>query len=241
MHVRAATYNIHKARGLDGRTRIDRVARVLSDLKADLIALQEVVRIQDGLSEHDQAAYLHAQMPGFHLAFGENRVHRGGAYGNAILSRFEIVESENYDLSWRRRERRGCLRADLRLPTGRVVHVFNVHLGTAFLERRHQGRLLISSAVLGRKLKGPRLMMGDFNEWTRGLTTHLLTAHFEALRPKALLGRSRTYPGVLPVLHLDHIYYDRSLELEAMSWHRSRTALIASDHLPLIADFNVIR
>lgn len=239
MHLRAVTYNIHKARGLDGRTRIERIARVLEKLDADIIALQEVVRVQSSAAQDDQAEWLHAQLPGFHLAFGENRAHRGGAYGNALLSRFKIAESENYDLTWRGRERRGCLRADIRLPPGDLLHVFNVHLGTAFLERRHQGRLLTSARVLGRKVKGPRIVLGDFNEWTRGLATKLLSVHFEALRPKALLGRARSYPGVLPVLHLDHIYYDRALTLEKMSFHRSRTALIASDHLPLIADFTI--
>jgi endonuclease/exonuclease/phosphatase family metal-dependent hydrolase len=239
VHLRAVTYNIHKARGLDGRVRLDRIARVLSELDADIIALQEVVRIQSAAAQDDQAAWLHAELRGFHLAFGENRMHRGGAYGNAILSRFKIVESENYDLTWRGRERRGCLRADVRLSREQVLHVFNVHLGTAFLERRHQGRVLTSSAVLGREVKGPRIVLGDFNEWTRGLTTKLLTIHFEALRPKMLLGRARSYPGVLPVLHLDHIYYDRAVTLSQMSLHRSRTALIASDHLPLLADFEI--
>jgi endonuclease/exonuclease/phosphatase family metal-dependent hydrolase len=239
VHLRAVTYNIHKARGLDGRTRVERIAGVLERLQADVIALQEVVRIQGAAPEADQAAWLHAQLPGFHLAFGENRQYRGGAYGNAVLSRFKIVESENYDLTWRGRERRGCLRADIRLPGGKVLHVFNVHLGTAFLERRHQGRVLTSASVLGREVKGPRMVLGDFNEWTRGLASRLLTVQFEALKPKTLLGRARSYPGVLPVLHLDHVYYDRSLTLTGMSLDRSRTALIASDHLPLIADFDL--
>ncbi len=43
--------------------------------------------------------------------------------------------------------------------------------------------------------------------------------------------------GVLPFLHLDHVYYDDALELKRLTLHRSRTALIASDHLPLVADF----
>jgi endonuclease/exonuclease/phosphatase family metal-dependent hydrolase len=239
VQLRAVTYNIHKARGLDGRTRIERIARVVAELNADIIALQEVVRIQDATAEHDQAAWLHGQLRVFHLAFGENRTHRGGAYGNALLSRFPIVETENYDLTWRGRERRGCLRADVKLPGSAILHVFNAHLGTAFLERRHQGRLLTSAAVLDREVKGPRLLLGDFNEWTRGLTTHLLTSHFEAPRPRQLLRRVRSYPGVLPLLHLDHIYYDRSLKLLQMSFHRSRAALIASDHLPLVADFEM--
>nr|UXE46232.1 hypothetical protein Hi04_10k_c962_00008 [uncultured bacterium] len=239
MDFRAVTYNIHKARGLDGRTRIERIARVLAELKPDIIALQEVVRVRDEMPAHDQADWLHTQMPRFSLAFGENRTYRGGAYGNAILSRLTVVKTENYDLTWRGRERRGCLRADVQTKGSEVLHLFNVHLGTAFLERRHQGRLLTSASVLGREVTGPRLMLGDFNEWTRGLATRLLSVHFASLDPKLLLRRARSYPGVLPLLHLDHIYYDNSLRLERMFVHRSRTALVASDHLPLVADFRI--
>lgn len=235
--IRTVTYNIHKARGLDGRTRPERIARVLAEINADIIALQEVVRVQDSVAEHDQAACIQSKLPGFQLAFGENPTHRGGAYGNAVLTRFEIVETENYDLTWRGRERRGCLRIDVRVPNFGLLHIFNVHLGTAFLERRHQGRLLTSADVLSHEVHGPRILLGDFNEWTRGLATRLLTVHFESKRPKELLGRSRSYPGVLPFLHLDHIYYDPMLKLDRMHLHRSRAALVASDHLPLVADF----
>ena len=51
----------------------------------------------------------------------------------------------------------------------RALHLFNVHLGTDFFERRHQARRLIDEAVLrSRTLEGPRVVLGDFNEWTRG-------------------------------------------------------------------------
>jgi endonuclease/exonuclease/phosphatase family metal-dependent hydrolase len=54
------------------------------------------------------------------------------------------------------------------------------------------------------------------------------------------LGRSKTYPAFLSFMHLDHIYYDGPLEVEALTLHRSRTALMASDHLPLVADFRYL-
>jgi endonuclease/exonuclease/phosphatase family metal-dependent hydrolase len=40
-------------------------------------------------------------------------------------------------------------------------------------------------------------------------------------------------------LHLDHIYFDSSLQLERFTMHRSRTALVASDHVPLVAEFSL--
>jgi endonuclease/exonuclease/phosphatase family metal-dependent hydrolase len=106
------------------------------------------------------------------------------------------------------------------------------------VERRHQARQLVGGGILHQpELTGPRIVLGDFNEWTRGLASRLLAEHFESADVRHHLRRARTYPGLLPFLHLDHIYYDEALRLERLTLHRSRAALVASDHLPLVADF----
>src|SRR4029453_11082564 len=115
-----------------------------------------------------------------------------------------------------------------------------VHLGTAFLERRHQGRRLVEEEILSnRELTGARIMLGAFNEWTRGLTTRLRRAHLKSVDVKNYLQRAKTFPGFLPILHLDHIYFEDKLELTGLTVHRTRKALVASDHLPLVADFKL--
>lgn len=86
---------------------------------------------------------------------------------------------------------------------------------------------------------GARLVLGDFNEWTRGLASQLLSSHFNTADPHLHLDRKHTYPGLLPFLHLDHIYFDSALKLERLTLHRSLRALVASDHLPFVADFTV--
>ncbi|HKY05678.1 MAG TPA: endonuclease/exonuclease/phosphatase family protein [Blastocatellia bacterium] len=235
--VRVVTYNIHKCRGLDRRVRPERIVEVLREIDADIVALQEVLSVGEGPREHDQARFI-AEELGLNLSLGLNRKHKGGDYGNVLLSRFPVESAQNYDISIRGREQRGCLRADVKADPIGLVHVFNVHLGTAFLERRYQARRLIDTAILhNEELRGPRIMLGDFNEWTRGLATKLLAAHMRSADVKIHLQRTKTYPGVLPFLHLDHIYFDDSLEMEKLHLHKSRTALIASDHLPLVADF----
>jgi endonuclease/exonuclease/phosphatase family metal-dependent hydrolase len=235
--VRVATYNVHKCRGLDRRTRPDRIVKVLREVDADIIALQEVLSVEGEVREQEQARFI-AEELNMHYSLGENRKHKGGAYGNVILSRFALGHTENYDISVRGREQRGCLRADVVIHQARLLHIFNVHMGTAFLERRHQGRKLIDAAILNNaELKGLRIMLGDFNEWTRGLATRLLASHLKSADIHLHLPRTKTYPGVLPFLHLDHIYYDDSMRLERLILHKSRTAVIASDHLPLVADF----
>ncbi|MGA9769749.1 MAG: endonuclease/exonuclease/phosphatase family protein [Blastocatellia bacterium] len=239
MRVRVATYNIHKCRGLDRRVRPQRIIEVLREIDADIVALQEVLSISGQSREKDQAQFIAEQM-GMTHSVGGTRVLNGGVYGNVVLSRFPLRDTRNYDISVRGREQRGCMRADLEIAPDRALHVFNVHLGTAYLERRHQGRKLIDEAILSnRDLKGARIMLGDFNEWTRGLTTRLLASHLVSADVRIHLPRAKTYPGVLPFLHLDHIYFEDSLDLEGMTLHRSRTALIASDHLPLVADFRM--
>jgi endonuclease/exonuclease/phosphatase family metal-dependent hydrolase len=236
--IRIVTYNVHRCRGLDRRVAPERIADVLREIDADIIALQEVLSIGGAGARADQARFL-AEALGFHHALGENRKLRGGAYGNVTLSRLPLHAVCNHDLSVSGAERRGCLRADVELGHKRRMHIFNVHLGTAFLERRHQARKLIAAEVIGDPdLSGPRIVLGDFNEWTRGLVTRLLSTHLNSVDIATHLRRRRTYPGVLPFMHLDHIYYDPELILESLTLHRSRRALIASDHLPLLAEFS---
>ena len=246
--IRIATYNVHKCRGMDRRVRPERIAEVVAELNADVVALQEVVRIPHAAPEDDQAAFIAGRLGEYQLCFGENRQFRGGAYGNAILSRLPVALSRNYDLTWKGRERRGCLRADVQVPSGlrrsdpgaTCLHLFNVHLGTAFLERRFQGRRLLSLDVLrAPELRGPRVVVGDFNEWTRGLATRLMAGEFESVDVRLHTGGRRTYPGMLPLLHLDHFYFDKHLRLIHFSLYRTRTSLLASDHLPMVAEFEV--
>jgi endonuclease/exonuclease/phosphatase family metal-dependent hydrolase len=238
--LRVVTYNVHKCVGLDRRVRPARIAAVLRELDADVVALQEVVSAESDTSREAHQARFIAEELGYEFRIGENRKHKGGAYGNVVLTRLTVNGCHNYDITWRWQEKRGALRVDVGLDGGRVMHVFNVHLGTAYIERRHQGRRLVSEAVLrDPRLTGPRVVLGDFNEWTHGLASRLLSEELCSADLGHLRTR-RTYPGPFPVVHLDHIYYDdAALKLERLSLHRSRLALVASDHLPLAADFRL--
>jgi len=159
-------------------------------------------------------------------------------FGNVVMSRFPIVHHSQYDLSWRTCEPRACQRADLDLGDGRMLHVYNVHLGTAVLERRYQAPRL-AAFVHDRRVQGPKIILGDFNEWMRGLATKTLTSLFDSIDLRSHLRRRRTYPGIFPVLHLDHIYYEGRVEVRSVELPRSRKALMASDHLPLVANLAI--
>lgn len=236
--VRVATYNIHRCRGMDGRVRPDRIVRVLEQINADIVALQEVHSIPGHRAEADQARYI-AERLGMHFVHGEARQLHGGLYGNVVLSRFPIQRYSNHDITHGGREERAVLRVDLQI-NGRCLHVFNLHLGTNFFERRHQARALMSGSLLGsRDLHGERVVMGDLNEWTRGLVTRVLSRELRRVDTEVPFFRRRTYPALLPILHLDYIYYEHSLRARDAFFHHSRAALVASDHLPLVADLEI--
>jgi endonuclease/exonuclease/phosphatase family metal-dependent hydrolase len=239
VRFRVVTYNIHKCRGFDRRTVPERIIAVLQELDADLMCVQEVVNAPEHSALFDQAGRIARAFPDHQACFGATRPLRAGTYGNLTLSKFPVLAWKNFDIT-RKREERGVLRTDLSLTGSRQLHVFNVHLGTGIFERRYQAQLLMGKGILGaHDLSGPRLVIGDFNEWNKGLTTLLMRESFETFPPKHALRFPKTFPGMLPFATLDHCYYEFPLELLSTRLWRSKTALVASDHLPLLADFEV--
>ena len=220
---------------MDRRVSPSRIAEVLRDIDADIVALQEVVGA--GPSGSGQAEEIGAAL-GMGWVMAPVRHLRKHLFGNVIMSRFPVVHHTQYDLSWRTCEERACQRADLDLGDGRLVHIYNVHLGTAVLERRYQAPRL-AAFVHDHRVTGPKIILGDFNEWMRGLATQdaerALQQHRHPRAPAAAAHLSR----LLPCLHLDHIYYEGHVEVRSVELPRTRRALMASDHLPLVANLRV--
>lgn len=231
---RIATYNIHKGRGMDGRVRIERILRVLREVEADIVTLQEVTNHQERRPEEHQARYLAEQL-GYFYSVGETRKHREAAYGNVTLSHWKFEAVSHINLSVAGREPRGALRTDIRVGN-EILHIFNVHLGTAVRERRTQARLIDQHLLKALDVSGHRIVMGDFNDWNHGLVSKTLSSEFHLTDLAEHLPRTRGYPALLPLLHLDHIYLDHELKIEKARFHRNRLTLMASDHLPLVAD-----
>lgn len=233
--LRVATYNVHRCRGMDARTVPQRIASVIAGFDADVVALQEVV----GASQKrpGQAAELGAAL-GMGWVMAPTRHLRGALFGNVVLTRLPVKHHAQHDLSWKTCEPRGVQRVDVALDDHHVLHVYNAHLGTSLGERRVQADAL-ADLVHDHRANGPSVVLGDFNEWARGLATDILSTRLESVDLTRFLTRRRTYPGLLPLLHLDHIYFKGRIEVTHVELVRTRQALMASDHLPLVADLRI--
>ena len=161
-----ASYNIHKGQGLDGRVDLMRIAAVIEELDADLVGVQEIFR--------PQAEMLSARL-GMEMHMGVTHTRVEGPYGNAVLTRLPSRGSGVFDLTHSIREPRGGIRVDLVLPEG-LLHLFNVHFGLRIRERAAQVARLVREHILHADLTGPRVVVGDLNEWFPGAvgTTPLL-------------------------------------------------------------------
>jgi endonuclease/exonuclease/phosphatase family metal-dependent hydrolase len=224
----AATYNVHRWTGLNGARAPDpaRAAFVISELDADVIALQEVLRPFDAPDPLERLAEsLH-----LHLAFVTTRVHRRGEIGNAILSRWPITSVFSLDLSFSRVERRSAVAVQFAGTAGSLA-VVATHL--ALVDRTR--RLQVESILSHPQLQGAVLLAGDLNAWRRCEATRTLE--------RELVGHEsfvwpRSFPAARPMLALDRIYA-RGAELVHIAAHDSAAARRASDHLPIVAHVRI--
>jgi len=233
LSVRVVTYNVHTCVGVDRRYDPGRIAAVLREIDADIACLQEV-DARRGRGRHaDQWAYL-GEATGCRVVLGAGVRDQCGRFGNAILTRFPVLNARSIDLTVGGWEPRGAIDADL-LFGDRVLRVIATHFGLRAAERRLQANRLM--AALGGSLPPHRreaeavLLMGDLNEW-RG-RSGAIRAFDRQLGPSAA---ERTFPSWMPVLALDRIYADGPAVLRDIEVYRSPLARLASDHLPLVGN-----
>ncbi len=228
MSLRIASYNIHRAVGRDGRQQPERIAEVLHEVQADVVALQEVGYRAEPVG--DVLDYLATATQARAIEGATLRDERG-PYGNGVLSRVPIASLDRLDLSFGDREPRGAIELALKVR-GVEAQVIATHLGLRPGERRYQvdrilKRLDASTASL-------QVVLGDFNEWLSwGRPLRALNRAFGRMPAPA------TFPAHRPWLSLDRIWVKPSNVVEHLRAHRSPLAQIASDHLPLVAELEV--
>ncbi len=233
------TYNIHKAiGGIDRKYVPDRIIETIRHYEPDVVLMQEV---DDGVarSRFDRQIDLIGDELAFeYRAFQVNVRLKIGCYGNAILSRFPIKESVSIDLTIPLKKRRQALIAELRIAIRnhhRKMLICNTHLGLAGIERKAQVRRLLNHHwVKHLHPNTPLIVAGDLNDVWSSLAKKMFLERLESAS-----NNIRTFPAILPVRSLDAIYYRGDLKPESCFTGRTQTARQASDHLPLIADFEI--
>jgi endonuclease/exonuclease/phosphatase family metal-dependent hydrolase len=223
--LRVATYNVHGCVGIDRRFDAGRIARVIGAIDADVVALQEVVTPVRGVDVH---AVL-AASGDYRIATRATMQLAGGTFGNAVLSRWPIVDERSHDLSVAKREPRAAIDVTVDVG-GRAVRVIATHLGLGASERRMQLARIVEIADSSDRLT---IVAGDFNVIrASGRALRDVFAHF------GMTVSPRTFPSIAPMLALDRIGV-RGASVTTLDAHRDRLARVASDHLPLVAEIEV--
>lgn len=237
MRLRVVSYNIHKCiGGLDRRYDPERVIEVIRKLDADVVMLQEVDAGVTRSRGDRQVELLGEELGLPHRTWYPNvDVRGGGHYGNAILSRYPLIESTNIDLSIRFKKKRSVLHGVLRVrhdDVDRTVHVYNMHLGLARYERVRQLATFLESQPFSHLHHDtPVVVGGDLNDVYGGLDSLLAPAGFRGSERRPL-----TFPAWGPMRALDGIFVRGTMDFLKLSRCDSDLARRASDHRPILAE-----
>jgi len=227
---RVATYNVHQCVGGDGRQDPDRIAAVVDELDADIVALQEFT-YPASVALETRSPVVFTTLDRYECALGPTRhTKRQECFGNALFARHPIVDVHRIDLSIERREPRGALAATVEIG-GTPVHVLAAHLGLRIRERRFQVRQILE--YLDSVRNTLVVVLGDFNDWLPGRSVvHVLDRRLG--RPP----RPASFPAVRPIVPLDRIWVHPAAALRRIFTHKTPTARLASDHLPVVAEID---
>lgn len=229
--LRLATYNVHGCRGLDGRCDPPRIAAVLHELEADVIALQEV-ESRPARSRFDQFETLAVATHMTPVA-GPQILAADGQFGNVLLSRVPILAVRRVDLSHGNREPRGAIDIDIEPWSDVFLRVVATHLGRTAGERGQQVKRLLAHLDEDPGGRHATVLLGDVNEWwPHNRRLRLLSDRFQAS------GAPLSFPAALPLLALDRIWVSAGCRMSSFWVHRSRLARRASDHLPVVAELD---
>lgn len=245
--LRVCTYNIHKGFSqFNRRMVIHELRERLRTLDADIVFLQEVQGLHVGHSmrhtdwpQRPQHEFL-AEDFWLQTAYGGNARYDHGHHGNAILSRYPILSTQNQDISDHMFERRGLLHCEIAPPDfDEPVHCACIHLGLTAGARRRQMQAIVDRMHLLAKGKTPLIIAGDFNDWRNHADDHLCQSLGVTEAFAGEQGRpARSFPSTLPVLRLDRIYV-RGFTVEIAQAHYGPPWSKISDHAALTAQLTL--
>ena len=239
--LRVATYNVHGCTGIDRQRSEARIAEVIAEMSVDIVALQELDLGRRRSAGADQTKMIAEQL-GWHSYFHPAMRRDDEHYGNGILSRYRLTFRRAVELPSKPpffcRESRAAIEVEIESNLGKV-HIINTHLGLGWRERFVQAQLFTTAewrAAIASDI--PVFLLGDFNSLRGSRPYRILNRHLRDVRTLIqATGPIGTFPTRFPVLAVDHIFVNGSVEPVSLTVHRSPLARIASDHFPLMAEF----
>ncbi len=237
--MRVLSYNIHKGiGGRDRRYRLERIIEVIRKEEPDFVCLQEVDRNVRRSRLDDQSHLLMEALQMPHRLYQLNVKVQSGGYGNLLLSRWPFQEQHQASLTLRQRKPRAAQWAIIATPHG-PFRLVNWHLGLVENERHWQVRRLLEHYLFRNRPDLPTVIIGDTNDWRNTLAEGPFAVH-SYRHATAPLSRYRSFPAWLPMGALDKAFISNGINLLHGKVVRSRLTLDASDHLPLVLDFELL-
>lgn len=230
---RIVSYNIHGGIGTDKQHDYKRIGQYLTQLGADIVLLQEM---DTRPSDRDTAQDINdiCANNAFSLTASPALTEPDGWYGNAVLSRFDVLSTETLDVSQDGRQPRNVQLVELQTEKGPLT-VVNTHKGLKTKERKSQFSLL--HTYLEKRLEShptPMVLAGDFNEWqffSKAFTSLNTLLHQQKM--------GATFPSGFPVFSLDRVWVSSDIRVQKYGKVRDKKTAVMSDHLPVLIDIEL--
>lgn len=225
--LKVASYNIRKSVGTDWRREPERILKILTEIDADVVALQEVDRRFGLRTSSLAAAFISEASPYVPVRFGR-RPDSLGWHGNAILVRKGVEIQQRRRIVLPALEPRGAVLADVTVA-GFTLRVIGLHLGLVGLWRTRQAQRVLTYLE---RLQGdlPTVIMGDLNQWTtEGGSLARFALDHNVIAP------GPSFHSTRPLLALDRIITSRDFRVDAAGVHKTPLSRLGSDHLPVWA------
>jgi endonuclease/exonuclease/phosphatase family metal-dependent hydrolase len=239
LEYRALTYNIQHGKGTDGNVNLPRIAQVIEQSEADLVALNEVDRCFSSRSNYEDQANWLAEKLNMYMVFGpalyKNNQTGLGQYGNAFLSRYPILSAKNHPIRFGTTliEERSLLEITLSI-NGKFIKAFITHISPIPFAHKKQLNFVINT--ISNEFY-PSLLLGDFNMIPKSRAWKSISEHASDAWNKANQTKGATFPSTRPILRLDYIFSTPSISVVGAELDQSIPS--ASDHLPLRVKFRL--
>jgi len=237
------TYNVHRCIGVDRLAAPERIAAVIEQSAADIIALQEADAGRERTGGVDQA-FLIAHRLEMHVRFHAAWQLAEERYGDAILSRFPMGLVKAGPLPRPRnrlwRELRGALWTSVQIDH-QQVQMINTHLGLGPRERMLQTEALFSETWLGgATCKPPLILCGDFNAFPNSkVHRRCLRTLRDVHRCLGVPRPRKTFPTRYPLASIDHVFLSEEFAVHHVEVLRTNLTRVASDHYPLLVELSL--